>query len=579
MLKSLELKNFRGFREHRVDFAPFSLLIGQNNAGKTTLIEALRIIALAQAKAPSANFAMAPDWLVNHISGPIYRVSLSSIGFEHDTVHHQNDSETPAILIAKLSNNCEIRVVIGEEPSEVFCQLTEPGGRKVNNRGQSGNPKFGRVLVMPPVGHVLEHEAPISKTYMEQNLVGYRAHRHIRNQMFEKPDEFKSFKNLIEDSWSLLQVGEVELFKGQKGAEYRISVRDGPFVTELGRQGSGLQAWFQTLWFFARAPKKSVVVLDEPDVYLHADLQRKLLKILGNLGFQQSIVATHSIEMISDVQFEEIISIRKRDKSSKPLTSNDEAQIAADQIGTLHNLQLSKLAASGCVLFLEGKDKSFLSELAYKMGSRIFDKFVSVPSFPVGGFNNWKRATLSAKAFHQASSGRVKSYMILDRDYKEHEEIESISEESNKDNLETICWRKKEIENYLLHPVAIARVVSEGAKIEVSASDISSLLDEIIKELEPDLEAQIAEAIRSNERNLDIPKALARARKEIIRRKDDGLESIDMASGKTIISRLSTECQRKFGSSLNAMSICRSMKDSEIDREISEIIRKISRLQ
>ncbi len=34
MLKSLGLKNFRGFREHRVEFPPFSLLIGQNNAEK-----------------------------------------------------------------------------------------------------------------------------------------------------------------------------------------------------------------------------------------------------------------------------------------------------------------------------------------------------------------------------------------------------------------------------------------------------------------------------------------------------------------------------------------------------------------
>ena len=185
MLKSLELKNFRGFQDHRVEFAPFSLLIGQNNAGKTTLIEALRIISLAQRRAPTANFVMGPRSVESEVTGPMFPVSLASIGFEHSSVHHRYDRESPAIIRARMKNNCQVTVVIGPEHNDVFCQLQEPGGKKVNNRNISGNPKFGRVLVMPPIGHLLEHEAPLSAAYMKQNMVGYRAHRHIRNQMYE----------------------------------------------------------------------------------------------------------------------------------------------------------------------------------------------------------------------------------------------------------------------------------------------------------------------------------------------------------------------------------------------------------
>jgi ABC-type multidrug transport system ATPase subunit len=496
MLKSLELRNFRGFKEHRVEFSSFSLLIGQNNAGKTTIIEALRIISLAQVKASSANFVMAPESIDSEVTGPVFRVSLSAIGFEYESVHHRYESDSPAVIIAKLTNNCSVTVVIGDDPAAVFCQLAEPGSKKVNNRNLSSNPKFGQILVMPPIGHLLVHEPPISDDYLRKNTVGYRAHRHLRNHMQKNPLEFLTFKSVIEDSWTSLQFGNMSLVTREEGSEYQVSVRDGPFVSEIGMQGSGLQAWAQIVWFLARSPKSSIIVLDEPDVYLHADLQRKLLKILGSLHFQQNIIATHSIEMISDVQCGEIILIKKRDRVSRPLSSMDEMQSAIESIGTVHNLQLSKLANSGSVLFLEGKDKSFLSEIAYKMGPRIFDRLSAIPSFPVGGFNNWPRAALTAKAFHENSSGRVKSYIILDRDYKAHQEVNSIIERAKNDNLSVICWNKKEIENYLIKAGAIARVIENSVGYAVPVNEIQSIIDEICEEMIGELEGQVAESIR-----------------------------------------------------------------------------------
>ena len=42
LLKALTLENFKGIREPvRVEFAPLTLLFGPNNAGKSTIIQAL----------------------------------------------------------------------------------------------------------------------------------------------------------------------------------------------------------------------------------------------------------------------------------------------------------------------------------------------------------------------------------------------------------------------------------------------------------------------------------------------------------------------------------------------------------
>ncbi len=46
MLSKLELVNFRGFRRHSVEFPEFAVIAGRNNAGRSTLIEAIRILSV-----------------------------------------------------------------------------------------------------------------------------------------------------------------------------------------------------------------------------------------------------------------------------------------------------------------------------------------------------------------------------------------------------------------------------------------------------------------------------------------------------------------------------------------------------
>src|SRR5262245_45140917 len=41
MLTCLEIENFKGIARQRIDFAPLTLLFGANNAGKSTILQAL----------------------------------------------------------------------------------------------------------------------------------------------------------------------------------------------------------------------------------------------------------------------------------------------------------------------------------------------------------------------------------------------------------------------------------------------------------------------------------------------------------------------------------------------------------
>ena len=54
---------------------------------------------------------------------------------------------------------------------------------------------------------------------------------------------------------------------------------EGPRVPkEMCWAGDGGQVWLQVLYHLHRLRDVDVVILDEPDIYLHADLQRRLVR-------------------------------------------------------------------------------------------------------------------------------------------------------------------------------------------------------------------------------------------------------------------------------------------------------------
>ena len=93
---------------------------------------------------------------------------------------------------------------------------------------------------------------------------------------------------------------------------------------------------------------------------MHADLQRKLIRLLRNFN-KQIIIATHSIEILSEVEPEEVLIIDKKKKESKFASSLPVVQQVINHIGGVQNLQLARLWNSRQCIFVEGKDISILN--------------------------------------------------------------------------------------------------------------------------------------------------------------------------------------------------------------------------
>src|SRR5437763_15199949 len=102
MLRQLRMENFRCFDDHTVLFEPIVVAVGKNNAGKSSLIEALRLVA-AVVNRRGANFVAAPKWL----DLPRFRVGIaagiSQLGLNHSSVFH-GYVDPPAVITATFSS-------------------------------------------------------------------------------------------------------------------------------------------------------------------------------------------------------------------------------------------------------------------------------------------------------------------------------------------------------------------------------------------------------------------------------------------------------------------------------------------
>lgn len=574
MLKQLTFRNYRGFRNHRVPFESLSIVVGQNNAGKSTIVEALRLVSIVVNRAQNLTYSNPPDWLDIPAGARGVTPSLKGMDFDFRSVSY-NYSEPPSVITAIFENGKRVAIYINSNEEELFAVITRQNRQLITSKAQAANFFSAPVNILPPIGPLARRERMLSPDYVNSWLNTNLAPIHFRNQLFLFYDEyFDQFARLAAETWEHLQIRGLE--GGGREQDLCLFVRDGPFVAEVAWVGHGLQAWLQTIWFLARTDSKSTVILDEPDVYLHADLQRKLIRLLKR-RFPQVIVATHSIEIMADVEPENILIIDKDARSSRFATSLPVVQQVIEKVGGVHNLQLSRLWAARRCLFVEGKDITFLSIFQALIFPGNDDPLETIPHISLGGWGNWRHAIGATIGLKNAGDKSIKTYCILDSDYKTAEEIAEIREQAKRHELELHIWQKKEIENYLLVPRAIHRHILRRSKKRVPRFDtLTQKLETICEDLKDATTDAIATEIQFKDRKYSLAKANDAARQIVNDAWDTPDGKLSLVSGKRVFSELSSWSQQNYGVSINPLAIAHTMNKDELDNEVITVVSCIS---
>jgi hypothetical protein len=229
-------------------------------------------------------------------------------------------------------------------------------------------------------------------------------------------------------------------------------------------------------------------LIDEPDIYLHSDLQRQLLGPLRNLG-PDILIATHSTEIINEEEADDIILINKNRTSARRIREPSELRQVFTALGSNINPIFTQLAKTRKALFVEGYDFQILSRFAQKLG---FTKVANRNDFaviPVGGFN--PERIWSLKGGMEAALGlRITAAALMDKDFRCDGEREAVTRQCQEFCAYSAIHGCKEIENFLLVPAAMDRAaarrtadrVRRGGNGKAYDGDAAALLDNFASE-------------------------------------------------------------------------------------------------
>jgi predicted ATP-dependent endonuclease of OLD family len=171
--------------------------------------------------------------------------------------------------------------------------------------------------------------------------------------------------------------------------------------------GFGFQIWIQFLTHLLLAKENALLVVDEPDIYLHPELQRKLYELLVNKG-SQFVLATHSSEIINEADPDEIVVVDRRKRFAKRVRDVEGLQAVLDRIGSKQNIYLTKLSAARKVLFVEGHDFGLIRRFARRIALKHLSEGEKLTAAPLGGFSKASRIDDVAWGFEKVLKADIR---------------------------------------------------------------------------------------------------------------------------------------------------------------------------
>ena len=203
---SVEFSCFKAFKAFTLPIRSFNVLVGPNNAGKSTIITAFRILAAAMRRA-GARKAEA----VNGPLGPTlgHKIDLSGISVADENIFYNYDDDTPAQVNFRTSNGNTLTLYFPEQGS---CGLIpDAQGSACDAPGKFKRHFNCPIGFVPILGPVEPDEILHGEEAARLALFNYRAARNFRNIWYHFPDKFEDFKEAITRTWPGMDVAPPEV--------------------------------------------------------------------------------------------------------------------------------------------------------------------------------------------------------------------------------------------------------------------------------------------------------------------------------------------------------------------------------
>ena len=578
-ITSVKFKNFKALRDYSISLHRMNVLVGPNNSGKSTILSAFRVLEQALRTARSRRASPVRTHGDNMSTG--HAIPENTIPISLENVH-SDYAESDSRIEFRYSNRNTIYLFFPADGGVIMHWETVHRTPVTPTAFQKAFPDI--IQTIPVLGPVEQDEPVVADDTVRRAAGTSRASRHFRNYWRKNPEGFEEFRNLVENTWPGMSIGRPERASIMDD-RLTMFVSENRIDRELYWSGLGFQIWCQLLTHISRCSKSDMLIVDEPEVYLHPEVQRQLLGILREVH-PDIVLATHSVEILGEADPSEILLVDKTRRSARRLRDIEGVQQALDNIGSIQNITLTELAKNRRLVFVEGlRDYKIVRRFAKTLGFTELATGSGMTAVESGGFESWRKIQALAWGLRRTLGSKLKIAVIYDRDYR-------CGEESNqrKTELETEVQfahfhNQKEIENYLLLPQVLERAARKAIEerkrrmehTEPARFDIVRILESITNDHKLDCSGQYISKYCTYFRNSGKDQAtLATEALDIFNDKWTELHSrLEIVSGKHVLTAVRDKFQRDYGVTLTDVRIVDSYKAEEVPRDLVELIHRL----
>lgn len=475
IITCVEIKNFKKLTDDVFELNPYQLLVGPNNSGKSTLLQAIATWGYCvnewkrQQKTELKPGKISKQKTGVQILKPeFYPVPVPEFDLLWSNRKTRWFDSKKKEMGEQYQGSTDIDITLkwidveGNENEfgvELYYQTPATAYIRIISDIVPASLDEIKIAHIPPFSG-LNIEEKRSDESVIRSAIGQgqpgSVLRTILLRLFE--DEKDKWELLVKDIEDVFHVRIIPPEYDQFRTEHiKCNYVEGSNTLDLVNAGSGLHQFLTYLainyWSGA-----THLLIDEPDAHLFRVLQGKLLDTFTTSVRDrkaQVLIATHSTYFINSTKPRDILSFFP--PKPKPLVSEGEREQIGVALGEVDNQDVLMVKNIPVVLYVEGQsDVGLLKTLARKFKPDLYDKLNEILIKPLGG----RKPELAKKHFWglTAYSDGVSGICLLDRNNKSYNDAIEEAKRYTGNGLDFYIWRRRHIESYLLVPPAIKRV-------------------------------------------------------------------------------------------------------------------------
>jgi ABC-type arginine transport system ATPase subunit len=484
MLTHLTIRNFKQFDQVDIELGETVVLIGPNNSGKTSALQALSLWELGmrrwsekRGQAPPKERSGVTINRRDLVAVPVPATNLlwrdlhvrggSRVGAKRTTKNIRVEIEVQGVTSGQ-AWSCGLEFDYANTES-IYCRPL--GGAAGGSAGPDAIPNAAlesRIAYLPPMSGLASNEVRLEPGAVQVRLGEGRTAEVLRNLCFDL-----AVQNGDGAGWHQLWQRVKDLFGVEvdrpehivERGELAMAYRDRRGVKlDMSAAGRGLQQTLLLLAFLLRNPG-AVLLLDEPDAHLEILRQRQiyqaLTEVAGEAG-SQVIAASHSEVILNEAADRDVVVAFV----GKPHRIDDRGSQVLKSLKSIGFESYYLAETTGWVLYLEGATdlailRAFARTLKHAAAEALERPFTHyIQNLP-------QHARDHFYGVREAKADLV-GLVITDK-------LERDAEST--DELTLFHWSRREIENYLCFPevlasyaVSLARQRADGPLFEGAAA-------------------------------------------------------------------------------------------------------------